>query len=197
MSHQIVDLECPGCAATVSTEMQTCPYCFRPLVIRTINNIADFSPMDLNKQANTYKKALSQNPESAELNMSAAFCYMKLKLYDKAIPCFEKALEENFDNADAYYYAAISLLRGKKAFLASRDVIDKAIEYIDAANMIEPKAIFYYYMAYIKYDYFERKYLNSKPSYKECLGMAVQMGLSQTDVNDMYKLLEVDRPSQL
>lgn len=197
MSHQIVDLECPGCGAAVSTEMQTCPHCYRQLVIRTINNIVDFTPLDLNKQANSYKKALSQNPESAELNMSVAFCYMKLKLYDKAIPCFEKALEENFDNADAYYCAAIALLRGKKAFLAPRDVIDKIIEYIDAANMIEPKGIFYYFLAYIKYDYFERKYLNSKPSYKDCLGMATQLGLSQTDVRDMYNLLEVERPAQL
>lgn len=197
MSHQIVDLECPGCGATVSTETQTCPYCYRPLVIRTLNNIREFTPMDLNKQANGYRKALSQNPDSAELNMSVAFCYMKLKLYDKAIPCFEKSLEENFDNADAYYYAAIALLKGKKAFLASREVIDKIVEYIDAANMIEPKGIFYYFLAYIKYDYFERKYLNTKPSYKECLSRAVDIGLSQTDVNDMYALLEVERPAQL
>lgn len=197
MSHQIVDLECPGCGASVSTETQTCPYCFRPLVIRTLNNIAGLNQLDLNKQANGYRKALSQNPDSAELNMSVAFCYMKLKLFDKAIPCFEKALEENFDNADAYYYAAVALLRGKKAFLAPRDVIDKIIEYIDAANMIEPKGIFYYFLAYIKFDYFERKYLNSRPSYKECLNMAFDTGLSQTDVNDMYALLEVDRPTQL
>ena len=145
MSQGVIELECPGCAAPLTTSTKTCPKCFRPIVISTLNTISGFSPIDLKKQANTYSKAMVNNPDNDELNMSIAFCYMKLKLYDKAIPCFEKALEENFDNADAYFYAAIALLKGKKAFLAQRDTINKIIEYIDAANMIEPKGIYHYF----------------------------------------------------
>ena len=197
MASEIVDLECPGCAATVSINTRFCPYCQRPIVIKTINNIAGLSQMDINKQVNSYRKAMVNSPDNAEMNLSIAFCYMRLKLYDKAISCFEKALIDNFDNADAYYYAAISLLKGKRAFLASRETINKIIEYIDAANMIEPKGIFYYFLAYIKCDYFERKCLNSSPSYRECISNAVNIGLSNADVIDMYNLLGVERPAQI
>ncbi len=197
MSQKVIELECPGCAAPLTLNTKTCPKCFRPIIISTLNTINGFSPLELKKQIKSYSKVMALESDSEELNLSVAFCYMKLKLYDKAIPCFEKALEENFDNADAYFYAAIALLKGKKAFLASRSTINKVIEYIEAANMIEPKGIYYYYLAYIKYDYFERKYLKNVPTYRECITEAVNLGLSDTDIETMYELLGVDRPNDL
>ena len=197
MSQKIIELECPGCAAPLTTSAKTCPKCFRPIVISTLNSIKKFSPIDIKKQINTYSKAMAEEPDDLELNMSIAFCYMKLRLYDKAIVSFEKALEENFDNADVYFYAAIALLKGKKAFLAQREIINKIVEYIDAANMIEPKGIYYYYLAYIKYDYFERKALKNSPFYRECIKEAVSIGLSDADINELYDLLDVERPSEI
>lgn len=197
MAQRVVELECPGCAAPLSVNVKTCPKCFRPIVISTLNSIGGFSAMDLKKQANAYKKALSSNPEDVELNLSLAFCYTRLKLYDKAVFCFEKALDDNFDNADAYFYAAVALLKGKKAFLMPRATINKVIEYVDAANMIEPKGIYYYYLAYIKYDYFKRKYLNTSPSYIECLKEAENIGLSDADIDELYELLGVERPGEI
>lgn len=195
MPQRVIELECPGCAAPLTTDMKTCPKCFRPIVISTLNAINGFSQMDLNRQASAYRKAMAADPDNDDLNLSIAFCYTKLKLYDKAIPCFEKALAEKFDNSEAYFYAAISLLKGKKAFLAPRNTINKIIEYIDAANMIEPKGIYYYFLAYIKYDYFERKYLNNPPSYRECIKEAAKIGLSDTDIEAFYEMLGVDRPN--
>ena len=197
MSHNVVNLECDGCGARVATDTKTCPYCHQPIVISTLGSLDGFSPMALKKKASIYNKAIAGDPENDELNMSIAFCYMKMNLYDKAIPCFEKALEENFDNADAYFYAAIALLKGKKAFLSPREVINKVIEYIDAANMIETKGIYYYYLAYIKYDYFERKSLNSAPNYRECIKKALDCGLSDADIETLYNLLGVERPTEL
>lgn len=195
MPQQVVELECPGCAAAISTATKTCPHCFRPIVVSTLNTISGLSPLDLNKQANAYKKAMARNPDNKDLNMSIAFCYLKLKLYDKAIESFKKALDGNFEDSEAYFYAAIALLKGKKAFLASRDVINKIIEYIDAANMIEPKGIYYYFLGYVKLDYFERKYLKNSPSSRECKAQAVNLGLSDYDVSELYNLLGVARPA--
>ena len=72
---------------------------------------------EVNKYAGAYRSALSQHPDNTELNNSIAMCYLKLKLYDKAQASFAKAIEDNFDNSETYFYAAISLLSGKKAFL--------------------------------------------------------------------------------
>lgn len=194
MAHEVVELECPGCAAAITTATKTCPQCFRPIVITTFNSISGLSPMDLNKQANTYKKAMTGHPDDDELNMSIAFCYLKLKLYDKAIPCFEKALEENFDNSEAYFYASIALLKGQKAFLTPRPIIDKIEEYLNAAIMIEPKGIYFYFLAYIKYDHHHRKFYKTTPNYEELLAQANANGYSETDVQNLFDLLGVSRP---
>jgi tetratricopeptide (TPR) repeat protein len=197
MSHEVVELECPGCAAAITTATKVCPQCFRPIVITTFNSISGLSPMDLNKQANTYRKAMAGHPDDDELNMSIAFCYLKLKLYDKAIPCFEKALEENFDNSEAYFYAAVALLKGQKAFMTPRPVIDKIEEYLNAAIMIEPKGIYYYFLAYIKYDHHHRKFYKTTPNYQELLMQASASGYSDADVTNLYNLLGVSRPDVL
>ena len=72
---------------------------------------------------------------------------------------FDKALENNFDNSEAFFYAAICRLGGKKAFIIKdRSIINKIEEYIQAALMIEELGIYYYFWAYIKYDYYKRKF---------------------------------------
>lgn len=197
MAHQIVELECPGCGKAITTSTQQCPQCFREIVISTFNSVSGMSPLEINKQANAYRKAMVNNPDNQTLNMSIAFCYLKLKLYDKAIPCFEKAIEDNFDNSETYFYAAIALLKGKKAFLTPRPIIDKIEEYIQAAIMIEPKGIYYYFWAYIRYDHHFRKSYRMSPNYQELLIQANQIGLSQTDVTELYRILEVQRPEAL
>ena len=197
MAHQIVELECPGCGKAITTSTQQCPQCFREIVISTFNSVSGMSPLEINKQANAYRKAMVNNPNNQTLNMSIAFCCLKLKLYDKAIPCFEKAIEDNFDNSETYFYAAIALLKGKKAFLTPRPIIDKIEEYIQAAIMIEPKGIYHYFWAYIRYDHHFRKSYRMSPNYQDLLAQAKQIGLSQTDVSELYNILEVQRPDVL
>ena len=197
MAYQVIDLNCPGCGGGVSTGQKQCNFCGRPIVITSFNDIQSFSPLDLNKYANNYRKALAENPDSNALNMSVAMCYLKLKLYDKALPAFEKAIEDNFDNSETFYYAAVSLLKGKKAFLAPRPDIDKVLEYLNTAIMIEPRGIYHYLLAYIKHDYFERKYLNITPNWKETLQTAIQSGVSQADIAQLFEMLQVEIPECL
>jgi Uncharacterized enzyme of heme biosynthesis len=149
---------------------------------------------EVNKYAATYRKALAENPDDQNLNTSIAMCYLKLKLYDQALLAFEKAMEDNFDNSEAFFYAAVTLLKGQKAFLAPRANIDKIGEYLNAAVMIEPKGIYYYFLSYIKYDYFQRKYLNTSPNYKEALDMAMENGVSDYDIEQLFSILNVQRP---
>ncbi len=197
MAYNVVELNCPGCGAPVTTETQNCEYCGRPIVISTFNSVRLMSFPDINKQAFAYGKAMLSSPDDASINLSAAYCYLKLKLYDKALPCFEKAIADNFDNSEAYFYAAITLLKGKRAFLAPRSAIEKAEEFLNAALMIEPKGIYYYFWAYIRYDHHFRKFYKMNPDYKELLSLAIGAGLSQSDVSELYGILDVERPSEI
>ncbi len=197
MENQVFNLTCPGCGAPVSTGDTVCQYCSRPVIIRTFNSVHSMTLSELNKRTVAYSKSISENPDNSALILSAAFCYLKLKNYDKALLCFEKAIEIDFDNTEAYFYAAIALLKGKRAFLSSKDDIKKAEEYLNSAIMIEPKGIYCYLWAYIRYDHHFRKFFKVTPDYKELLSKAVRAGLSQTDKKELFEILDVEKPSEL
>lgn len=193
---QVIELECPGCGARVTIDQKECEWCHGPVIVSTFNSVCSMPMPQINKYAGAYKKALADNPDNIELNNSIAMCYLKLGIYDKALPAFEKAMEDNFDNSETFFYAAVCLLKGKKAFVQKRDVIDKISEYINAALMIEPRGIYYYFLAYIKYDYFSRKYLKTSPDYRELLSEAKSTGYSQTDSKQLFELLRVEKPTE-
>lgn len=197
MSNTVIELNCPGCGARVSTGQSECEWCHKPIVISTFNSVYSMPMPEVNKFAGAYRKALAENPDNQELNNSLAMCYLKLKLYDKALPAFEKAMEDNFDNSETFFYAAICLLQGKKPFLLQRPIIDKIQEYINAAIMIEPRGIYYYFLAYIKFDYFSRKFFKTSPTYQEALAMAQQQGYSPLDADQLFEILGVDKPDCL
>lgn len=194
MSSQVIELNCPGCGARVSIDQKECEWCHKPVVISTFNSVYSMTAPEANKYAGAYRKAISENPDSAELQSSAGMCYLKLGLYDQALSAFEKAIADNFDNSETYVFAAVCVLKGKKAFLSTRAEIDKALGYIDAALMIEPKGIYYYFQAYIKYDYFKRKFLNVSPDYNQCLSLAEQCGVSDYDKEVLFSTLKVANP---
>ena len=197
MASNVIEMKCPGCGARVTTAQTECEWCHGPITISTFNSVYSMPMPEVNKYAKSYRETLAGAPDNQELNTSLAMCYLKLKLYDKALVAFEKAMEDNFDNSETFFYAAVCLLKGKKAFLAMRPVINQIEEYIQAALMIEPKGIYYYFLAYIKYDYYSRKHLNVSPNWQEVLGEAEQYGLSPFDVEQLYGVLGVERPSCL
>lgn len=194
--HNVIELLCPGCGARVTTGQKECEYCHSPIVISTFNSVYSMPITDVNKYASTYRDVLSKHPESDELNSSIAMCYLKLKLYDKALLSFEKAIESNFDNSETYFYAAISLLKGKRAFLQQRSTIQKIEEYIDAALAIELKGIYYYFRAYIKYDFHELKGFRKSPDCWEDIETAFEVGVSEYDIEQLFGILGVEVPNQ-
>jgi hypothetical protein len=80
---------------------------------------------------------------------------------------FEAAIEDDFDNPGVCFYAAVCLLRGKKAFFASLADIKKAIEYADAALMVENRGVFNYLKAHIKHDFHGRRCRRISPDWRE------------------------------
>lgn len=197
MAYQVIDLECPGCGFPVHTDMKTCPRCGRPVVISTFSSMSEMMGPDFMKWQRSYTNLASIYPDHPQVHSTLAFCHFKLKRYDKAMPHFEKAIEDCFDNADLYFYAAICKLQGKMAFTARRADIKEIEALLNAALMIEEKAIYYYFLAYIKYDFYERKKFNTTPNYRECLQTALNTGLSEYDVSELYAILGVSRPAYL
>ena len=193
----MINLGCPGCGAPVSTATETCEFCQRPIVISTFSTVASMGLPELNKYAKGYQKALADNPEDSSLNGSVAMCFQRLGLYDQAIPAFEKAIAANFDNSELYFYNAVCLLRGKKAFKAMRETIDAIERLIQAAISIEPRGVYYYFHAYIKHDYFERKRFATSPSSAELMTQAKECGMHSHDAQQLFEILSVPTPDAL
>ena len=133
---EVIILKCPNCGAAVSTEQTKCQYCKKPVLIQRYEEAAEMPALQLNKYAAAYRKTLEENPNNREINLSVGACYLKLKMYDKALESLEKAMQDNFEDAEPYYLGAVALLQGRKAFVAQRVAIDKALEYLNAAVMI-------------------------------------------------------------
>ena len=197
MATVVNDTSCRNCGAAADIGATKCAYCKQPVLISTFNSVYSMPMPMVNQYAASYREALQTEPDAKDLNSAIAMCYLKLKLYDKAIEAFDKAIVDNFDNSETFFYAAICQLKGQKAFLQNRQIIDKIEEYINAALMIEPKGIYHYFLAYIKYDYFERKFFNTSPTYKEALKNAQNAGLSPVDIEQLYGILGVAKPDVL
>ena len=197
MAYESIEITCPGCGARVAIEQKECSFCHGPVIISTFNSVYSMQMPEVNKLKMGYEGLVRDNPGDKDYAGAVAMCYLKLGIHEKALAAFEKAIEDNFDNSEMYFYAAVCLLQGKKAFLHQRPTIDKILEYMSAANMIEPKGIYYYFMAYVKYDYFSRKYLISNPNYTELLNTAKQYGYSDYDVKQLFEILKVEKPGAL
>jgi len=194
---QVLELECPGCDRPLSTDMQECPACHRPVVISSFNSVYEMSPLEINKYANSYTKALAADPTNNKVNSALAMCYLKLKMYDKALPAFENAMADNFDNSESFFWAAVCILKGRKAFLCQRTEIDKAEEYLNAAIMIEPRGVYYYFWAYLRQDFHARKFLRMQPDYKALVAEARAHHVMPSEINQLFDLLGVEYPDAL
>ncbi len=197
MSCKVVEMKCPGCGARVSIGQQECAYCHKPVIITTVNSLNEIGLPELNKYVSSYNEILNKNPDESIVSASLALCFFKLGRYDQAIDALQKAQVHNIENSELLFYEAIAIFKGKKPFLVPRDIIKRALESLDAAIMIEPKGIYYYFMAYIKYDYFFRKHLKVSPDYLEVLTTAKSVGVSEYDINQLYEMLKVQRPNEL
>lgn len=188
-------IKCPNCGELSQVVGKKCAACDNPVIIKEITTVIEMPMPLVNKYIASYREQIAVNPNDKQLNESIAFCYLRLKLYDKAYSCFKNAMEENFDNSTPFFYAGVCLLKGQKAFVLMRPEIDKIEEYINAALMIEPKVIYRYFLAYIKYDYYGRKHFNTSPTWQEALQLAKNEGLSDGDIVQFYQILGIERPN--
>jgi tetratricopeptide (TPR) repeat protein len=194
-------LKCGGCGADILENQlengELCPLCGQAARIRHYQTVAAMSLPQVQKYQLAFQSQLSVNPNDHTLNSSLAFCFLKLKLPEKALLFFEKAMADNFSDPNLYYYAAICLLKGKKAFLAMRPEIDAIERYLDTSISLEPRGIFHYFRAYIKYDYYSRKFFKTSPTWEEALADAKNAGVTANDITDFYQIAGVERPGAL
>ncbi|WP_148361202.1 zinc ribbon domain-containing protein [Bacillus timonensis] len=196
-NYKVIDLSCPSCGGSVSSDMKNCKYCGNPVTITTFADVMQFNPLSSSKYLSSYENTLKENPNDFQVNVSAGICHLKLSNYDLAQKYFEQALIDNPYHTDTYFYSAVCKLQGKKAFLTPKKRVDEAIQLINTAQSIEQRGIAFYFGAYLKYDFYFRKALNIQPSYDVDLMNAREQNVTEEDKRILFDLLKVQQPSVL
>ena len=186
---EIISMKCPSCGASITTQTKQCDYCQSDILVKSFKNLAAMPLPQVNKYMAAYQSASAEHPDNNDVNASVGLCFLRLKKYDQALSYLEKAQADNFEDATPFFYAAVARLKGRKPFLLNRQEIDQIMTDIEAAMSIEPKAKQYYFMSYIKRDYFKRKFLNTTPSWEEYMQEAVDNGLSAADVEEFHAMV--------
>ncbi len=180
-----VNLQCPGCGAPIRADAERCEYCGRPLTVTSFTSVDEM------------QSPLAGTSSSGGPVLGSALSALKLHQYERALPLFEQAMAHNPNNSEAAFYYAVCLLKGKKAFLASMPAVKKAIECLESAVRIDPRGIYYYFLAYIKQDFYARKHLRISPDYQEELMKAVKNHVTKTDIKILFDFLGVQIPAEL
>ena len=106
-------LQCNGCGANLSPDNTTCIYCQSENIVVSDNHPLNVDEKQAKKIANYFKAQVKDNPTDGEALFALGMFYLNLKLYDLAIKNFESAITQLPDEADVYYYYALSLIQGK------------------------------------------------------------------------------------
>ena len=186
---EIISMKCPSCGASITTQTKQCDYCQSDILVKSFKNLAAMPLPQVNKYMAAYQSASAEHPDNNDVNAAVGLCFLRLKKYDQALNYLEKAQADNFEDATPFFYAAVARLKGRKPFLLNRQEIDQIMTDIEAAMSIESKAEQYYFMSYIKRDYFKRKFLNTTPSWEEYMQEAVDNGLSAADVEEFHAMV--------
>lgn len=133
-------------------------------------------------------------PEPENEDLKNGIRYLTRKLYAQALASFEKEISNNISSPDPYFYAAIAKLGGKRPFLVSRSVIGEIETYLESAIAYGERALYYYFYAYIKKDYYEKKFLKSTPDSGSLFDMAQKLGITNAEITELFELIGVTEP---
>ena len=200
MLVSVVNLKCSNCGESLSESMATCPSCDQPVVIRRVSSLLGLTPQELSARSRLVDfEAMREcgDPLDVDADFTAGCCLLRLKMFEQAIVRFEKVVSANPCNADVFFCMAIAVLKGKRPFLTPLADVRKAQDSLIAATMIEDRAIFHYFLAYIKQDFYARRFLRVQPDWRQELQSAQLMGITVEERGELFELLGQKRNSIL
>lgn len=113
------------------------------------------------------------DPANGRSHYELGLRYLKKRLFDLAIANLTKAVESMPDDADAYYYLALALIRGGRPKTLLHNDAKQIEKYVNTAISLGGKAKHYYLAAIVNYDYYAANGLNvPKPGFKQLLANA-------------------------
>lgn len=143
---------------------------------------------EIQRMLEHYKTGIAKNPGDGEAYFASGLCYLQLGLHDLAVRHFKRAVDLMPDWSDAYYYYALSLIRGRRPKLLSLNEVRLIEQYLETALQLDDRPAKYYYLAGIlKFDYYLANGLICRPPSPDEL-FSIAQGKEQ-DPWEMERLL--------
>jgi hypothetical protein len=120
--------------------------------------------------------------------------HLRLGLYAKALDDLKRAMDTDPENSEIYYLSAAATLEGRKAVTVPLARIRECEALIHCALRLEPRGLFYYFLAYLAFDYYERKGLRAPIPAHSLFQLAWEAGVTTEEIQSLFTLLSVRNP---
>lgn len=143
--------------------------------------------------SNSVHVDLHQNTDPGQ-HLANGKHYLRLGLHAKALAELRQAMGTEDGDAEVCHLSAIAVLGGRKPILASLTQIREAENLIRAAIALDPRGIFFYFLAYLAFDYYERKSLRAPAPARTLLLQAWHLGVTPSEIASLFTALSVQNP---
>lgn len=194
METQTLQAACRCCGSTVQATASQCGYCGNPIRITTLRSASELSKPVLMKYLHNYEAVKSQDESSP---IALGIIALQLGQFSLAKDRFDEVINADPSQAEAYFYRAIAVLQKKKPFMCLRPVIDGALRDLDSAYLLEQQAIYKYFSALIRFDYFHRKKFRVEPDFMEEFEFVKSTGIGSGDIELLLTVINLEVPFEL
>lgn len=178
-----------------------CPYCRQrvtPTNMRQAKACTNGDQRKLTMAILSMQKNIQTNPDDAASHLALGLFFIMKGGYSDARIQLKKAIDLDPMNDSAYFYSCVALLNGMNPSRAETGKIKLIEERLQICENLaqddQTRAMYYYFHAFIKYDFFTKKYLRTTPTYQELLYQAMGCGLTVQDRDELFEILRVPRP---
>ena len=179
-------LSCSSCGASLSPTAMKCEFCDNVNIVAKQTSAFKLNPL-LSKQY------LASEQLSKDF-FNSGLLHINLKNYEIAKKLLEKEIENNPMNADAYYYCAISIIKGKRIKSLGYSDIKMIVQLLNSAMQLEDNAKFYFLSAIINYDFFEGNgMIVPEPNYFNLLEKIIELKLENDDVEFLQSIIYIPK----
>lgn len=184
--------ECPNCGAPINITDKICNHCFSAVYLQRVQDSDRLSKGDIAKHIAIYKKNIANGlAQDSNTLISLGICHYKNGMYSMSQKAFEQAIDVDPENVNAYYYAALSLLNGKRPYMQTLSKIKKVVELLEAAISIQAEGRAYYFLYLIQKDFFDKKHLRNKYNLLKLKNNAMENAVTDEEINELEKNLSI------
>lgn len=193
MTRSTEILECPQCGAASKPSDRKCLYCKSEFFISSLAYLGSFPPQGIAKYLKHYKQLISQNADDLEGTLGLGLCYLQMGTYDLAQKYFERVIALSPDLSQAYYYAALGIIRGRRLMTLSLNEVRRIESYLNTAILLDSDRPHYkVLLAMLKRDYYQTNGMRvSPPNASELLLEAAECSVDRYEAVKLSETVKV------